>query len=76
MVDWNEPEFAALAKKYDDATVIASLRIQRHIQRNGIPGIHFKRKSEERLEQVLPMVAHQKCAAEMRKQLKRTRRNP
>lgn len=73
-IEWREPELAALAQRYGDATVLAALRIAQHIQRFGIEGIHFKRAGEQHLEQTLPMVTHRKVEHEMKKQVRQTKR--
>ena len=74
MVNWQEPELAALAKQYDDETVLAALRIAQYIHRNGIEGIYFKQTSEAHLEQTLPMVTERKCTAELKKELRKADR--
>lgn len=74
MVEWREEELAALAARYSDEVVIASLRIQQHIHTHGIEGIHFKKTAEQRLERVLPMVTHRKVESEMKKQVRKTKR--
>lgn len=73
-MNWGEPELAALAKRYGDATVIAALRIQRHIQRNGIDGIHFKKTAEYVLEKDLPRKTRRNCAKHMRREVRKTKR--
>lgn len=73
-ISWREPELAALANRYGDNVVVAALRIQRHIQTNGIEGIFFKQKGEERLDQLLPAVTNRKCTKHMKAELRKTRR--
>ena len=59
-IDWREPELAALAERYDDATVMAALNIAQHIEKHGIEGIFFREKGEAHLEQLLPAVTERK----------------